>query len=172
MISKEHKKEITKDLVDKLSRQKSVIFFDYTGLKVNKFQELRVQLKEQEIECQAYKKTLIALSLEKAGFKGVKTEDLPGQVALIFGYDDEVLPSKVLYDFSKKNEEVKILSGFVQGEYLDNPSVLSLAKLPSRQELLGKVVGSILAPVSNFTYVLNGNLIKLINVLKNLKLEA
>ena len=172
MISKEQKKEITTSLIDKLSRQKSVIFFDYTGLKVNEFQELRSKLREQEIECQAYKKTLIALSLEKASFKGIKIEDLPGQVALIFGYNDEILPSKILYDFSKENEEVKILSGFVQGEYLDNPNIISLAKLPSRQELLGKVVSSILSPVSNFTYVLNGNLIKLINVLKNLKLEA
>ena len=172
MISKEQKKEITSDLIDKLSRQKAVIFFDYTGLKVNKFQELRGKLREQEIECQAYKKTLINLSLEKAGFKGLKISDLPGQVALIFGYNDEILPAKILYNFSKENEEIKILSGFIQGEYLEYSAIESLAKLPSRQELLSRVIGSILSPVSNLANVFNGNLIKLINLLKNLKLEA
>lgn len=172
MVSKEQKKEITKDLIDKLSRQKAVIFFDYTGLKVNKFQELRGKLREHEIECQAYKKTLTALSLEKAGFKGLKKSDLPGQVALIFGYNDEILPAKILHNFSKENKEIKILSGFVNGEYLDYSAIESLAKLPSRQELLSRVINSILSPVSNLANVFNGNLIKLINILKNLKLEA
>ncbi len=172
MITKEQKKEIIKDLIDKLSRQKAVVFFDYTGLGVNKFQELRNKLREREIECQAYKKTLINLSLEKAGFKGLKTNDLPGQVALVFGYNDEILPAKILYDFSKGNKEIKILSGFVQGEYLEQAAIENLAKLPSRQELLGKVIGSILSPISNLTNIFNGNLIKLINILKNLKLEA
>ena len=172
MITKEQKKEITSSLIDKLSRQKAVVFFDYTGLKVNDFQELRNKLREQEIECQAYKKTLVDLSLEEAGLKGLKVRDLPGQIALVFGYNDEVMPAKILYDFSKDNEEVKILSGFIQGEYLEQVAIESLAKLPSRQELLVKAIGSILSPISNLTNVFNGNLLKLINLLKNLKLEA
>ena len=172
MITKEQKKKMISDLNDKLSRQKGVVFFDYTGLKVNKFQELRNKLRENGIDCQAYKKTLIDLALESNDLKGLKVKDLSGQVAVVFGYEDEVLPAKILYDFSKENEEVKILSGFAQGECLGNEEVLNLAKLPSRPELLGKLIGSILSHVSNLTNVFNGNLIKLINVLKNVKLEA
>ncbi|MFH1780423.1 MAG: 50S ribosomal protein L10 [Candidatus Nealsonbacteria bacterium] len=172
MITKDKKKQIINDLTDKLSRQKAVVFFDYTGLKVNKFQELRSQFRKQGIECQAGRKTLIDLSLKKAGLSGLKVKGLAGQIALVFGYEDEVLPAKILYDFSKENEQVKILSGFVQGEYLENEAIMNLAQLPSRLELLGKVVGSILSPISNIINVFNGNLIKLINILKNLKLEA
>jgi len=172
MITKKQKKEIINNLNDKLSRQKAVVFFDYTGLKVNDFQKLRSKLREQEIECQAYKKTLINLSLKEAGFKELEVNNLPGQIALVFGYKDEVLPAKILYDFSKENKEVKILSGFVQGEYLEQTAIESLAKLPSRQELLGRAVSSILSPISNLTNIFNGNLLKLINLLKNLKLEA
>ena len=172
MITKEQKKELVTDLTDKLSRQKSVIFFDYTGLKVNKFQELRKKLREQKIDCQVSRKTLIDLSLKKSGLDSLDATTLGGQIALVFGYKDEVLPAKILYDFSKENEEIKILSGFVQGEYLENEAIISLAKLPSRQELLSKMIRSILSPVSNLTNVLNGNLIKLINIFKNLKLEA
>lgn len=172
MITKEQKKEFISNLTDKLSRQESVIFFDYTGLKVDKFQELRKKLREQEMDCQVSRKTLIDLSLKKAGLDSLNARILVGQIALVFGYKDEALPAKILYDFSKENEEIKILSGFVQGEYLENEAIISLAKLPLRQELLSKMIRSILFPVSNLTNVLNGNLIKLINIFKNLKLET
>ena len=172
MIAKKKKQEILKDLTARLSRQKSVVFFDYTGLKVNQVQKLREKLREEEIDCQAIKKTLIDLSLKEVGLKGVETKNLRGQIALVFGYKDEVLPAKILYDFSKENENLKILSGFVQGEYLENEAIISLAKLPSKQELLAQLVGSIKSPIYGFANVLQGNLRGFINILKNLKLEA
>ena len=167
MITKEKKKEIVEGLAARLSRQKTVVFFDYTGLKVNQVQELREKLRGEEIDCQASKKTLIDLALSKAGLDGVKVKDLPGQIAMVFGYKDEVMPAKILYDFSKENEDVKILSGFIQGEYLENEVILNLAKLPSKQELLGKLVGSIASPLSGMVNVLQGNLRGLICVLNN-----
>lgn len=172
MITKEKKQEVIKDLVDKLSRQKSVVFFDYTGLRVNQVQELREKLREEGIDCQASKKTLIGLALKKTGLEGADARSLLGQISLVFGYKDEVLPAKILYDFSKENENLKILSGFVQGEYLENEAIISLAKLPSKQELLARLVGSVKSPLSGLTGVLQGNLRGFINVLKNLKLEA
>jgi len=172
MISKDKKIEITKDLSEKLSRQKAVVFFDYTGLKVSQFQELRSQLREQGIDCQAVKKSLIDLSLEKAKIKDGKIKDLPGQLALALGYEDEVLPAKLLYDFSKKNEDLKILTGFVNGQYLENEAILSLAKLPSKQELLAKLVGSVGSPISGLVNALEGNLRKLIFTLKNIESKA
>ena len=171
MITKEQKKETIKDLVDKLSRQKSVIFSDYTGLGVNQFQVLRSQLREQGIDCQVAKKTLIDLALEKAGFD-IKIKELPGQVVLAFGYQDEVLPAKILYNFSKENEALKILTGLVQGEYLENEAIISLAKLPSRQELLARLVGSFSSPLSGLINALQGNMRKLIFIIKDMKLEA
>ena len=172
MITKEQKKEIIKDLTDKFSRQKAVIFSDYTGLKVNQFQELRSKLREQGIDCRVVKKTLIDLSLKKAGFDGLKAGELPGQTVLVFGYEDEILPAKILYDFSKENENLKILSGLVQGDYLESKEVISLAKLPSKQELLGKLVGSLLSPLSGLINVLQGNTRKLFFILKDMKSEA
>ncbi len=172
MITKEKKKEIVNDLIDKLSRQKSVIFFDYTGLKVNQFQELREKLREENIDCVVVKKSLIDLALEKAAskeaaFKNLKIRDLPGQIALVFGYDDEVLPAKILYDFSKKNEDLKIMTGLIQQEYLENESVISLAKLPTKKELLAKLINSVSAPMYNLNNALQGNLRKLIFILKS-----
>lgn len=172
MITKEQKKEIVKDLVDKLSRQKTVIFFDYTGLKVNQFQKLRAQLKEQGIDCQVSKKSLIDLALEKSGFKNIAIKNLPGQIALILGYDDEVLPTKILYDFSKENKELKIAAGLIQGEHLEKEALIELAKLPSKQELLSKLVGSLSSPIYGLVNVFKGNLEKLVFIFKNIKLET
>jgi len=172
MITKEKKKEIIKGLADKLARQKTVVFSDHTGLKVSQVQDLRQQLREEKIDYQVAKKTLIDLALKKAGFDKIKTKELSGQIALVFGYEDEILPAKILYNFSRENKSLKILAGLVNKEYLEEEAIIGLAKLPSKQELLAKLVGSVSAPLSGLTNVLQGNLIKLVNLFKNLKLET
>jgi len=173
MITKDQKKEIIKDLVDKLSRQKAIVFFDYTGLKVSQFQELRGKLREQGVDCQVVKKTLIDLALEKAGLDiPDKIKKLPGQIALVFEYEDEILPARILYQFAKENQDLKIMAGVIEGDYLENEAVITLAKLPCKQELLGKLVGSISGPVYGLVSVLQGNLRKLVFVLNNIKKEA
>lgn len=172
MISRQKKQEIINNLVEKLSRQKIVIFFDYTGLTVNKFRGLRNKLREKGIDCQVIKKTLTNLALNKAGFKNIKIKDLSGQLALILGYQDEILPAKILNNFTKENESVKILAGIVRDEYLDKEAIISLAKLPSRQELLAKLVGSISHPLRGLINACQWNLRKLIFVLKALKQEV
>lgn len=175
MITRQQKKEIVEELIDKLSRQKSVIFSDYTGLTVNQVQELRSQLRENNIDYRVAKKTLIDLALDKAGFKDFKIRDLSGQIGLVFSYEDEILPAKIIYDFSRKNETLKMLAGLVQGEYLDSEAIVNLAKLPSKQELLAKLVGGFASPMSGFCNGLQFNLRKLVyllNILKKSKSEA
>jgi len=172
MISKEKKQEIIKNLADKLARQKTVIFSDHTGLKVNQVQDLRQQLREEKVDYQVAKKTLIDLAFKKAGFDKIKIKELHGQIALVFGYQDEIWPAKILYNFSRENKSLKILAGLVNGEYLEEEAIISLAKLPSKQELLAKLVGSVSAPLSGLINVLQGNLIKLVNLFKNLKFET
>ncbi len=172
MISKEKKQAIIKDLTDKLTRQKVVIFSDYTGSKVAQLEELRQKLREKEIDYQVAKKTLVDLILKKAGLDKIKVKELPGQIGLVFGYQDEALPAKILYNFSKENESLKILAGLVQGKYLDSQALIELAKLPSREELLARLAGSLAAPLSGLVNTLQGNLRKLTFILKNLKLET
>jgi large subunit ribosomal protein L10 len=170
MITKEQKKEIIKKLTDKLSRQKAVLFFDYSGLKVNDFQELRDKLREEKIDCQVGKKTLIDLAFKKTGFKDIKTKEMTdGQIGLVFGYGDEVIPVKILYEFAKDKENLKILTGLINGEYLGAEAINNLAKLPSKQELLAKSIGGIASPLYGLNNALQGNLIKLIYILKNIK---
>jgi len=85
------------------------------------------------------------------------------------GYGDQTAPAKTLYEFSKTNEKLKILGGILENNVLSIPQVLSLAQLPSKQELLAKAVGSISAPPRNLVNVLQGNIRNLINVLSQIK---
>lgn len=166
MLTRAQKKEIIESLADKLSRQKSVVFFDFTGLTVNQFQELRSQLRAEDIDCQVGKKSLIGLALRKTNLdKKLAVKDMSGQIALAAGYGDEVMPAKIVYDFSKENEQVKILAGLVNGDYLDAEAMLSLAKLPAKPELLAKLVGSLASPLSGLANALSGNIRKLLFVL-------
>jgi len=171
MITKEKKKEIINNLTDKLSKQKVVIFSDFTGLGVNQVRSLRKSLKNSGIDYLVAKKTLIGLALKQAGIKGVSPKDLQGQISVTFGYDDEIMPAKTLYQFSKANEALKILAGIVNGKYLSAEDIINLANLPSKQQLLAKLVGSISSPMSGFLNALQGNLKSFIYLLNNIKQE-
>ena len=171
MITRQEKQKIIEDLAEKLSRQKTVIFSDFTGLKVSQMYNLRKKLRKEGIDFQVAKKTLIDLALKKAGIKDIKTKDLKGQIALTFGYKDEVEPAKIIYNFSKEkeNEALKILAGVVSGEYFEAKSIERLAKIPSREQLLANLAGAISSPLRGLINVFEGNLRNFVYVLSNIK---
>ncbi len=169
VLKKEKKQEIINDLTDKFSRQKIVIFVDYTGLKVGQLENLREKLREKGIDCQVAKKTLIDLALDKAKLKNIAVRSLPGQIGVVIGYQDEVTASKILYDFSKENKEIKILSGLVGGEVNDSGMIVALAKLPSKEELMAQFVALVSYPLSGLVNVWEGGINNLVNVLEAVK---
>ncbi len=169
MQTKAQKEELVKEISERLAKTKAAVFADYTGLSVAKITDLRRKLKAQNSELKVAKKTLIDLAFKKAGFDNVGSKKMTGQVAVAFGYQDEVAPAKTLYEFDKKGEQLKILGGILENKFIDALSVLNLAKLPSRQELLAKLVGSVAAPLSGLVNVLQGNLRGLVQVLSQIK---
>ena len=167
-LTKEQKQNIIKDLKESIDKQKSMVFVSVKGLKAVDLLELRNKLKESNCRLLVAKKTLIDIAFKDSKVE-VDTKELDGQVALVFGFKDEVLPAKTSYEFSKKNENLKILGGFLEDKFREVNEIITLAKIPSREELLAKVVGSISAPISGFTNVLHGNLRNLVYVLKEIK---
>lgn len=172
VTTKQQKKEIIQELAEKFARQKAVVFSDYTGLTVNDAQKLREKLRENKIDYRVAKKTLVDLALKQAGFQDIKVRDLSGQLSVTLGYEDEVSPARILYNFSRSNKKLRMLAGLAAGDYLDSEAVMKLALLPSKIELLGKVVGGIAAPMSGMLNVLQGNMRKLVYILSNIKSKA
>jgi len=148
---------------------KAAVFADYTGLSVVKMTELRKRLKSEDAEMKVVKKTLVGLALKNAKIENTEIKKLPGQLALIFGYRDEISPAKLLYNFGKKDEHLKIIGGILGGNFLTSAKMVELAKLPTLEELLTKAVGSIAAPLSGMLNVLQGNLRGLVYILAQIK---
>lgn len=164
MLTKKQKQQIVEDLTEKISKTKSVVLVEFTGTNTGQLSEVRRELKKNNAELKVAKKTLVNLALEKNNFK-VDLDQFKTQVAVALGYGDEVSAIKVLDKISKTTKTLKMLSGIVGKDYFDQKSILALAKLPSREELLAKLVGTISAPISGFVNVLQGNISGLVRVL-------
>ncbi|MHA1575588.1 MAG: 50S ribosomal protein L10 [Alphaproteobacteria bacterium] len=166
-ITKEKKEEIIKNLKDKIGKAKSIVFAKFDGFKVKDNEDLRKELKSEASEYYVAKKTLFDLAFKDEKIDGFNVRDFEGRVAAVFGYGDEVTPAKIVDQYRDKLKgQVDFIGGILENKFIDADRVSQLAKLPSKQELYAKIVGSINAPVSGFVNVLAGNLRGLVCVLK------
>jgi large subunit ribosomal protein L10 len=166
--TKQQKKEILKELKTKIKNQTIMMIVDFTGLKVDEALQLRNDLREVEGELKVAKKTLIQIALEENNFKK-NIKEMEGEIALVFGYGDKILPAKAIYNFTKKSDNLKILGGFFENQFEEKDKFVQLAQLPSKQELLGRLVGSVSSPISGFVRSLNYNLKGLVFALNAIK---
>lgn len=169
-ITKEQKNEILSDLVEKFSKSKSVVFTDYRGLDVASVSDLRGKLREKGAEAKVAKKTLIKLAAKENKIDEIGDDILAGPVAATFSYEDELSGLKVLFKFSKENENLKLLGGVIDGKVVGEEEIKALAKLPGKEELLAKLIGSMNAPVSGMVGIMNnlvGGLVRVINAYKD-----
>ena len=168
MLTKKQKEQVIEDLTDRIKRQKVLVFTDFSGLKVSETRDLRKKLREAGMEYKVAKKTLIKLALEKAK-KVADIMQFKSSVALVFGYNDPIMPAKIISGFSKEHNKLKVLGGLMEDKVLTVEEIKELAKIPSREELLAKLVWSIKSPVSGFVNVLSGNIRNLIGILTALQ---
>lgn len=167
--SREQKRTILKELSDKVAKAKSIIFTKYSGLTVKDNEALRLKLRKENSEYYVAKKTLFSLALKDKQIADLDVKKFDGQVAAVFGYEDEVAPAKIVAEFRKdkeKESKIEFIGGILENKYINAVEVSNLAKLPSKNELYAKIVGSINAPVSGFVNALAGNLRNLVGVLK------
>lgn len=169
MLTRKQKQELIEKLSEKLKIAKSVVFADYKGLKVAQLKELRRKLKESQGELKVAKKTLIDLALNDTDIKDASSKKMDGQIALVFSFDDEISAAKILHEYSKRNESLKILGAILEGKFLNKAEAIALAKIPPKEQLLAKLVGAISAPLQNFALILQGNLRSLVLVLSQIK---
>lgn len=171
MLSKSKKEEIVKELSDKFQKQKSVIFIDFRGIGVNKLMTLRREMRKLGAEFRVAKKTFLRLAMKSIGVE-YDPKELDGEIGVIFGYEDQVAPAKATAKFAKENETFKILRGLLDGKLLEGKEVLALAKLPSREQLLAKLVGILNSPVQGLHNVLQGNLRNFVVVLSKISAKG
>lgn len=150
------KEEALSVLAAKLADAKTTVFVDYTGINVEAATELRRKAKEAGAEYLVAKKTLVSKAVQEQGVEGYDVSQLHGNLGILLGYEDEVAPAKLAKETSQKVESFNILAGIMEGVFIGQASVTQLADLPSKEELLAKLVGSLNSPLSGMVGVLSG----------------
>ncbi|MDP9364762.1 MAG: 50S ribosomal protein L10 [Chloroflexota bacterium] len=143
------------ELVDRLSRAQLTIVADYRGLGVGALQGLRGNLRPINAECRVAKNTLTAIAAGRAGIEGMD-DLLAGPTALVLAYDDPVQTSKVVTDFVRTSRILAVRGGILNNRPVTAPDIDAIATLPSREELLGRLVGMIASPMTRVVGVLGG----------------
>lgn len=164
MLTRKQKEQLVEELADRIKRRQALVFTDVTGVNVAEMQDLRRKLKEFEIEYKVAKKSLIKLALEKQK-QDADLSQITGSIALAFGYNDLIMPAKILDKFSKEHKNLKILGGMIEGRFLGMNEVKELAKIPSKKELLAMFIGSLKAPIKGFVNILGGSIRNLVGIL-------
>ena len=166
--TREQKEAMFADLKGKFKGYKTIVFAGYHGIGVSELNKLRKESRAQNADYMVAKKTLSKKAFDSLDIQ-VPIEEYPGSFSFLGSIEDEIAPAKIIADFQKDHEPLEILGGVMDGEYVDASRIVALSKLPSKEELLAKVVGSMNSPISGFVNVLAGNMRGLVNVLNAVK---
>ena len=147
------KKEEVSKLAEKMKEAKLILLTDYRGINVEDVTSLRTELRNINAEYKVIKNNITKRALSECGITGLD-EVLEGPTAVIMTNEDYLEPTKAIYKFSKDNDFYKIKGGVVEGKVLTAEEIITLAKLPSRQELLSMLAGSLLANISKLAVAL------------------
>lgn len=170
MAKTKRQKQVTvESLSQALKQAKGTVFANFQGLTVAESQALRSKCREQKVNMLAAKKTLVKRACEEVNLPIVDPVTFAGGVATFTCVDDEVAAARVVNSFAQEHKLVEIFGGILEGQYIDEIKVKSLANLPTKDVLLAKLVGTINAPVAGLVNALAGNLRNLVGVLNNIK---
>ena len=154
MAKVELKQPIVDEISELLNGAATAVVVDYRGLTVEHDTQLRKQLREAGVTYKVYKNTLIKRATEGTDFAALDP-NLEGPTALAVSKTDATAPARILAEFAKKADKLEIKAGIVEGTYYDAKGMNVIATIPSREILLGKLLGSIQSPITNFARVLN-----------------
>lgn len=153
MAKVEQKKTVVDEIANTIADAEGVVLVNYSGLNVAQDTELRRNLREAGVTYKVYKNTMMKLA-----FQGTPCEELSkhleGTNAIAVSKDDATAPARILAEFAKKNEQLELIAGITEGQYYDAAGVQNLAQIPSRDVLLGRLLGSMQGPISGFARVI------------------
>lgn len=154
MAKVELKKPIVEEISENIKDAQSVVLVDYRGLTVEEDTKLRKELRNAGITYKVYKNTMMNFAFKGTDFEQL-ADQLEGPSAIAISKDDATAPARVIAKFAKNAPALEIKAGVVEGTLYDAKGMEAIAKIPSREELLSKLLGSIQSPITNFARVMN-----------------
>ena len=153
MAKVELKQPIVDEIAAAINDAKGVVLVDYRGLTVEQDTQLRKQLREAGVIYKVYKNTLVKRAIAGTEFEPM-TEQLEGPTAIAICKEDATAPARILANFAKTADALELKCGVVEGTYYDVDGIKTIATIPSREELLSKLLGSMQSPITNFARVI------------------
>ena len=155
----EQKVADTAALVEKIKAAPSGVLVSYTGITVEQDTQLRKALREAGVDYKVYKNSMTGRACEACGYGDIKAH-LEGMNALAISAEDPIAPAKILKEYADKIESFQIKAGFIDGGVIDAAAVNELASTPSKEEMLCKIMGSMMGPLYGLAYVLQAKIDK------------
>lgn len=153
----EQKQAAVAELAGIIRESSSGVLVSYKGINVEDDTKLRRKLRGQGVRYKVIKNTLLEFAVKEAGLEGL-VPTLTGSTALAVNTDDQLAAAKVLCEFAADHPEFKVKGGYIDGEVLTEEGVAALSKLPPKEILIAKMLGSFNAPLTGLVNVLNGNI--------------
>ena len=153
MAKVELKQPIVQEISENIKDAQSVVVVDYRGLTVAEDTQLRKALREAGISYKVYKNTLVSRAVEGTEFESLR-ESLEGPSAFAISKDDATAPARILAKFAKTAPALEIKAGVVEGNFYDAEGMKAISDIPSRDELVSRLLGSLQSPITNFARVL------------------
>ena len=154
MAKVELKQPIVEEISNSIKDAQSVVLVNYSGLTVEQDTILRKELREAGVQYKVYKNTMMRRAFEGTAFESL-SDHLHGTNAIAISETDATAPARILAKYAKQFPALELIAGVVEGNYNDQAGIQALSTIPSREELLGKLLGSIQSPITNFARVLN-----------------
>lgn len=154
MAKVEMKQPVVEEIKGYVKDAKTAVLVNYRGLTVEQDTKLRKALREAGIVYKVYKNTMLRFAFEGTDFAQLD-DHLEGPTAVAFGIEDETAPARILADFAKQADALTFKGAVVSGTYYDEAGIQALSKIPSREVLISKLLGSMQSPITNFARVLN-----------------
>ena len=164
----ESKKQFVESLHERLKKSRLAVLTDYKGLDVAAMTELRSKLREADIAYQVIKNTMLRRAAEGTDIEAIQ-DQFKGPSAIALSIDDPVAPAKILTEFAKSNPKLEIRIGVLEGKVLDPAAIKALSELPSREELLAKVLSTMIAVPTSLVTALSDVPRRMVNVLQAIK---
>ena len=153
MAKVELKQPVVQEISENVKDAQSVVVVDYRGLTVAEDTQLRRELRQAGVTYKVYKNTMMNFAFKDTDFESL-SDVLEGPSAIAISKEDATAPARVLAKFAKNAPALEIKAGVVEGTYYDADGMKAIASVPSREELLSKLLGSIQSPIANFARVL------------------
>lgn len=162
------KKDIVNQLTEDLKSSEAILVSGYSGISVNDLTTLRKSLTKEGLKGRVIKNSMVSRTLDSLGYD-YPSEVIKGQNIYFYTESDVANLTKIISDYNKENENLTIKGGFLNGDFIDQEQIKTLAKLPSKEQLIAKVIGLIKSPISGLVGTLSNPINSFVSVLNNIK---